>query len=92
MAFVAAICGKDSEEESPPKHAYAFGNFGRLRRQRVEERVAALKTLHTEVTAKKFPYAERNVTIAPPPVRKKNFSKPDKGRQVSVRTKSHRMS
>lgn len=28
--FLADICGEASEEDTPPKHAYAFGNVGRL--------------------------------------------------------------
>ena len=61
--FMADICGEASEEDSPPKHAYAFGDLGRLHKQMYEERVAALKTFHSEVTAKKFPYAEQNITM-----------------------------
>ncbi|WP_299483045.1 3-methyl-2-oxobutanoate hydroxymethyltransferase [uncultured Roseibium sp.] len=39
FSFVADICGEASEEDTPPKHAYAFGNVGRLHRQIHEERV-----------------------------------------------------
>ena len=59
--FVADICGEDSEEDNPPKHAYAFGDLGRLQRQMYEERVKALKAFHDEVTARKFPYPEQNI-------------------------------
>lgn len=65
MSFVADICGEPSEEDSPPKHAYAFGNLGRLHKQMYEERVTALKAFHDEVVAKNFPYPETNVTMHP---------------------------
>ena len=65
MSFVADICGEDSEEETPPKHAYAFGNLARLHKQLYEERVAAMKAFHDEVAAKNFPYAETNVSMHP---------------------------
>lgn len=63
FSFVADICGEASEEETPPKHAYAFGNVGRLHRQIHEERVAALGKFHAEVMARNFPYAETNVSM-----------------------------
>lgn len=65
MSFVADICGEDSEEEKPPKHAYAFGNLARLHRQMYEERVAALKEFHGEVAQNNFPYAETNISMHP---------------------------
>lgn len=65
FSFVADICGEASEEDTPPKHAYAFGNVGRLHKQIHEERVAALRTFHSEVSAQKFPYPETNVTMRP---------------------------
>ena len=46
MSFVADICGEASEEETPPKHAHAFGNVGRLHKQIHQERVAALNEIH----------------------------------------------
>ena len=61
MSFVADICGEASEEDKPPKHAYAFGNVGRLHKQIHEERVAALGEFHKEVSAQNFPYAETNI-------------------------------
>lgn len=61
FSFVADICGEASEEDTPPKHAHAFGNVGRLHRQIHEERVAALGTFHKEVAARNFPYAETNI-------------------------------
>ena len=61
MSFVADICGEASEEDKPPKHAYAFGNVGRLHKQIHEERVEALGAFHQEVTAQNFPYAETNI-------------------------------
>ena len=33
MSFVADICGEASEEDTPPKHAHAFGDLGRLHKQ-----------------------------------------------------------
>ena len=65
MMFVADICGEDSEEENPPKHAHAFGNLGRLHKQMYEERVAALKAFHDEVTARNFPYREQCIEMHP---------------------------
>ena len=47
FSFVADICGEASEEEKPPKHAYAFGDVGRLHKQIHEERVAALGQFHS---------------------------------------------
>ena len=57
----ACFGGEASEEDTPPKHAHAFGNVGRLHRQIHEERVAALGTFHKEVAARNFPYAETNI-------------------------------
>ncbi len=65
MSFVADICGEDSEEDKPPKHAHAFGNLARLHKQMYEERVTALKEFHSEVTAKHFPYPETNISMHP---------------------------
>ncbi len=65
MSFVADICGEDSEEEKPPRHAHAFGNLRRLHEQMYSERVAALKAFHDEVTAKNFPYPETNISMHP---------------------------
>ncbi len=63
MSFVADVCGEPSEEESPPKHAHAFGDVGRLHRQIHEERVAALRAFHDETTAGNFPYPAQNITM-----------------------------
>ena len=65
MSFVADVCGEDSEEDTPPKHAYAFGNLARLQKQMYEERVVALKAFHDEVVADNFPYAEQNISMHP---------------------------
>jgi 3-methyl-2-oxobutanoate hydroxymethyltransferase len=65
MSFVADICGEDSEEEKPPKHAHAFGNLARLHKQMYEERVAALTAFQSEVAAKNFPYPETNISMHP---------------------------
>lgn len=61
FSFVADICGEASEEDTPPKHAYAFGDVGRLHKQIHEERVAALGQFHREVSARNFPYPETNI-------------------------------
>ena len=61
ISFVADICGEASEEETPPKHAHAFGDVGRLHKQIHEERVAALGTFHQEVVENNFPYAHTNI-------------------------------
>ena len=63
--FMADICGEASEGDSPPKHAHAFGNLSRLHKQMYEERVAALKAFHGEVTARNFPYPEQSITMHP---------------------------
>jgi 3-methyl-2-oxobutanoate hydroxymethyltransferase len=63
MSFVADICGEASEEDTPPKHAHAFGELGRLHKQIYEERVAALGAFHKEVVANNFPYAHTNIAM-----------------------------
>ena len=63
MSFVADICGEASEEDTPPRHAHAFGRVGRLHKQIHEERVAALGTFHQEVVANHFPYAHTNIAM-----------------------------
>ncbi len=50
-----------SEEETPSKHAHAFGDVGRLHKQIHEERVAALSAFHKEVMAENFPYDHTNI-------------------------------
>lgn len=65
MSFIADICGEDSEEETPPKHAHAFGNLARLHKQVNEERVTALKAFRDEVTARNFPYPQNNIAMHP---------------------------
>ncbi len=62
--FMADICGEASEEDNPPRHAHALGTLGRLHKQMYEERVAALKQFHSEVTAKHFPYPEQSISMA----------------------------
>lgn len=61
FSFVADICGEASEEETPPKHAHAFGNVGRLHKQIHQERVAALSEFHNEVAVGNFPYPATNI-------------------------------
>ena len=63
MSFVADICGEASEEDTPPKHAHAFGDLGRLHKQIYKERVAALCAFHQEVVANHFPYAHTNIAM-----------------------------
>jgi len=65
ISFIADICGEASEEDTPPKHAHAFGDVGRLHRQIHEERVAALSAFHKEVVAQNFPYAHTNIAMHP---------------------------
>lgn len=61
FSFLADICGEASEEDTPPKHAYAFGNTGRLHKQLHDERVEALGQFHNEVAAHNFPYPQTNI-------------------------------
>ncbi len=63
FSFVADICGEASEEETPPRHAHAFGNVGRLHKQIHDERVAALGLFHREVATGNYPYAETNISM-----------------------------
>ena len=63
MSFVADICGEPSEEQTPPKHAHAFGNVGRLQKQIHEERVAALSEFQSEVSLGNFPYPKNNISM-----------------------------
>jgi 3-methyl-2-oxobutanoate hydroxymethyltransferase len=65
FSFLADICGEASEEDKPPKHAFAFGQVGRLHRQIHEERVAALGEFHREVTQGNFPYPQTNIAMHP---------------------------
>ena len=63
MSFVADVCGDLSEEDKPPKHAYAFGDIKRLRKQINKERVDALSEFKSEVVSGKFPYSETNISM-----------------------------
>lgn len=63
FSFVADVCGEPSEEDSPPKHAHAFGDLGRLHKQMYEERVAAMKAFHDETVAGNFPYDSTNISM-----------------------------
>ena len=63
MSFVADICGQDSEEEKPPKHAHAFGNVGKLQRMVHKERTIALSAFNSEVKNSNFPYPETNISM-----------------------------
>jgi len=63
FSFVADVCGEASEEDTPPKHAHAFGNVGRLHKQIHQERVAALSQFNSEVATGAFPYPATNVSM-----------------------------
>ena len=63
MSFVADVCGEESEEDNPPKHAHAFGNVGRLHKQIHKERVEALSKFRDEVVAGNFPYKDTNISM-----------------------------
>ena len=63
MSFVADICGQDSEEDKPPKHAHAFGNVGKLLTKVHKERVTALSSFNSEVKKNNFPYHETNISM-----------------------------
>ena len=63
MSFVADVCGDLSEEDKPPKHAHAFGDIKRLRKQINKERIDALSEFKSEVVAGKFPYSETNISM-----------------------------
>ena len=63
MSFVADVCGQDSEEDKPPKHAHAFGDVGSLLKQVHEERVSALSAFNSEVKNNNFPYPETNISM-----------------------------
>lgn len=63
FSFLADVCGEASEENKPPKHAHAFGQFGRLHKQIHTERVAALGEFHREVAEGSFPYAPTNISM-----------------------------
>ena len=63
MSFVADICGEASEEDKPPKHAYAFGKVHRLHKQIHEERVTALSKFKSEVISGNFPYTQTNISM-----------------------------
>jgi 3-methyl-2-oxobutanoate hydroxymethyltransferase len=42
--FLEDICGESSEEDTPPKHAYAFGNVGRLHQRILVVGFALIRT------------------------------------------------
>ena len=62
FVFVSDLCG---ESQNPPKHAHAFRNLAPLHQQIYDQRVAALKEFHNEVTAHNFPYAEQSISMHP---------------------------
>ncbi len=63
FSFVADVCGEASEEDTPPRHAYAFGNLQPLHDQLYAERVTALRKFHEETAAGRFPYPEQNIAM-----------------------------
>ena len=63
MSFVADVCGDLSEEDKPPKHAHAFGDIKRLRKQINKERIDALSQFKNEVVAGNFPYSKTNISM-----------------------------
>ena len=63
MSFVADVCGDLSEEDKTPKHAHAFGDIKRLRKQIDKERIDALGEFKSEVVAGKFPYSKTNISM-----------------------------
>ena len=63
MSFVADVCGDISEEDKPPKHAHAFGNVSKIRKQMYVERVNALSEFKKEVVKGSFPYSETNISM-----------------------------
>ncbi len=65
FSFVADVCGEDSEEAKPPRHAHAFGNLEPLKKQLYDARVAALSEFHNEVRANNFPYPQNNISMHP---------------------------
>ncbi len=58
--FMADICG---EAETPPRHAHAFRDLGRLHRQIYQERVEALQEFQSEVQARAFPYPKQSISM-----------------------------
>jgi len=65
--FMEDICG---ETESPPKHAKAFGNILRLKKQIEEERLKALKSFKKAVKKGSFPSYINSTQL-----KKKEFNK-----------------
>ena len=63
MSFVADLCGDLSEEDKPPKHAHAFADIKRLRKQINKERIDALSQFKNEVVAGNFPYSKTNISM-----------------------------
>ena len=58
--FSEDICG---ETESPPRHAHAYGNVQRLKKQIREERIEALTRFHNAVREGSFPYSDVSVEM-----------------------------
>ena len=59
--FMQDICG---EQEDAPRHAKAYGNLARLRRQIHEERIAALKAFRADAMVGNFPSEKETAGIA----------------------------
>ena len=58
--FMADICG---EADTPPRHAHAFRDLGKLHREMYAERVAALQEFNSEVHGKAFPYQAQTIRM-----------------------------
>ena len=58
--FMEDICG---DSENPPRHAWAFGNVGALRKQIVSERVRALKAFQEAAARGEFPSDAETVKV-----------------------------
>lgn len=63
FSFVTDVCGEDSEEDTPPRHAHAFDNLAPLHQEIYERRVKALRAFHEETVAAKFPYDANNISM-----------------------------
>jgi len=63
FSFVTDLCGEDSEEDSPPRHAHAFDTLAPLHTEIYDRRVAALRAFHRETTAGNFPYDANNISM-----------------------------
>jgi len=63
FSFVTDVCGEDSEEANPPRHAHAFDNLAPLHQEIYDRRVKALRAFHEETAAGNFPYDANNISM-----------------------------